>query len=111
MDHTRGFLRAVLWPAAAASLACIAMALPACSSIKATIRSAAPPPSIAATAPVVPSVPSGHAAGGSLFASCSITTKKDAYGNPLWSCSNAPYGYRYWVPPADARGDWRAVER
>jgi hypothetical protein len=35
----------------------------------------------------------------------------DASGNPVWFCSTAPYGYRYWTPPADAAGDWNAVQR
>jgi hypothetical protein len=74
--------------------------------------SATPTPadSTAATPPA-PNRTSVHYPNGAVFDSCSRTTRMDSFGNPIWYCANAPYGYRYWEPPADAHGDWTAVER
>ena len=55
-------------------------------------------------------MPGIHATGDAEFVGCRVTSRKDAYGNPIWYCPLAPHGYRYWRPPADARGDWGAVE-
>jgi len=105
----------------------IAVALSACGPKNATIRPATATPFVATLSPVpsayltsgaasasalaTPSPFPGSAPNSTQFASCAITAKKDPYGNPLWYCPNAPYGYHYWRPPADANGDWIEIEQ